>query len=60
MHGARPHGISYFVSFSLLPLDFHFCRVTEVKTVMGLFVLVMRLMPFGHGAFSFGHGAFPL
>ena len=29
------------------------------ETVMGLFVLDMRLMPFGHGAFSFGHGAFP-
>jgi hypothetical protein len=40
-------------------LDFHFCRVTEVETVMGLFVSDMRLMPFGHGAFSFGHGAFP-
>ena len=27
---------------------------------MGLFVLVMGLMPFGHGAFSFRHRAFPL
>jgi len=25
--------------------------VTEGKTVMGRFVLVMRPMPFGHGAF---------
>ena len=31
----------------------------DKSSVMVLFVLDMRLMPFGHGAFSFGHGAFP-
>jgi len=32
--------------------------VTEGKTVMRRFVLVMRPMPFGHGAFLILHGAF--
>ena len=52
--------LSARMDFYLFPDSLFFCRVTEGETVMGLFVSDMRLMPFGHGAFSFGHGAFPL
>jgi hypothetical protein len=39
-----------FVFLSVAPLIW-LRPVTEGKTVMGRFVLVMRPMPFGHGAF---------
>jgi len=47
-----------FVFLSVAPLIW-LRPETEGKTVMGCFVLVMRPMPFGHGAFSFPHAAFP-